>query len=796
MLQDASPRFIDLSATTVSAPTRERLCREFHSQLYSAAFTNPDQIEKPETWLALMNARGKTPELHLILALPPDMTSPDTFSGPIWGGVIIEFYPQSHSSLVTYIVVAEDKRSTGIGAKLLAHAVACVSQSRRPLVFAEVEKVGSHLPAAEQTKLHRRRLILGSLGFAQLPFAYVQPALSPDQQPDTTLDLLILAQSAGASVSPAQVEEFLKEFFQVLGQDDSPSLSGMVENLRNAGSLRAVSLVEQVPESHQRILGTASDLSLRLIFMTRLSAANEMSLADLRRSAAENRTIAARLIRPIESFYRDAVLPYTTEDSLPLIACCEGAADAGNQDEAEPPAVERPMEILFPPELRAVWENREVCVRFAEDGLRIPCRLIDTLTIFDDATMAYAPTFVFDGRDGPLAGKGEQIQISAPVLLALLGLIESEARGPSSEPSTIRFNAPWLEGGPRGLSDFVSRRLEYLAKNHARTVFSLFSKQTEGRQFWRSNPDKEIFQRICSQDWSLSAATVEINGSSHFDRFLAAVEQSQKNEVAPSLFNKQLAALAQNVLDFVEQDADEIADSLCHAIVEGNNIVLTGARTAVQITVSSRSFGRMLHLIGGSPYFLLTTLALTYNDQLLRRGAHIVEDIRHHIRAHTRNAKFDRSLGGSYFAQSRAGLQLRYRLLHEFRSNFLPNLFRYQMEKNVFDRLSELRGIYRRFEAFDKLLDELDAFQRDVQSLIRQSIDAWIGIALFALGFWQFVGVLGQFWHDPEKDFLRGTAAAELSLLGHALFWITAGSAAFAILFSLWILARYIRGRG
>ncbi len=165
----------------------------FHRGIYWDAFAA--QHEPLSVWQAAR--RGELPyQLVVRLALDDD---------GIAGGIAFERYPKSGCGLVTYMVVAPRVRGQGVGKRLLDDALATLATT----VFGEVNdpRTQQREPAAVAWERLRR---FERWGARVVDVPYVQPALAPGLQRDTTLLLL-----AFTDYTRAEVDAFVAELYEV-----------------------------------------------------------------------------------------------------------------------------------------------------------------------------------------------------------------------------------------------------------------------------------------------------------------------------------------------------------------------------------------------------------------------------------------------------------------------------------------------------------------------------------------------------------------------------------------------------
>jgi GNAT superfamily N-acetyltransferase len=209
--------------TLTASPAHEQLLDEFYRGLYWDAFEA--QPEPLEVWKRAL--RGELPYRQTIqLVLDGER---------IVAGIAYELYPRSSCGITTYGVVAPDARRRGLGARLLAGAVAALYAAGARMVFGEVND--PRLPRAHDpdaavawARLERYQ----RWGWRVLAARYVQPALGPGLARDRGLLLLARPDAAApplAELDGAIPRAFVEELYAVTEggpPDDEIAFQGRV----------------------------------------------------------------------------------------------------------------------------------------------------------------------------------------------------------------------------------------------------------------------------------------------------------------------------------------------------------------------------------------------------------------------------------------------------------------------------------------------------------------------------------------------------------------------------------------
>lgn len=216
----------------------EDLLRQFYDELMPSSFPIDDERESFESMLDGLKRSDPMTEYRFILAV---VHKADSDGWAVAGGICFEYYIDSNCTVVTYITTSPKHRRSGLGSHLMKTAVeACHKKARDAydqhegcaLVLAETNADELTDDSTDIISCRQRHSILHKMGFRKLPFVYVQPALSSDQEP--CFQLLLTAhissaaldrpaassdlqpQSESCVVGTSVVQRFLRNFFAYL----------------------------------------------------------------------------------------------------------------------------------------------------------------------------------------------------------------------------------------------------------------------------------------------------------------------------------------------------------------------------------------------------------------------------------------------------------------------------------------------------------------------------------------------------------------------------------------------------
>lgn len=186
-------------------------------QLYAYIFSDPKQRENPRLWPPRLWGVPPEPEplLHVLLARGADDV--------ILGGAVCEYYRESSCGLLTYLLVAEQARGTGIGRALTRAALSALRDDAERhgaalhAVFAEAEDPRATDDPARRAYRTARLTLLAKLGAALVDVRFVQPDLGDGAGRERGLVLLSLTIGAQAALPGNVLGAFMHEFYRSLG---------------------------------------------------------------------------------------------------------------------------------------------------------------------------------------------------------------------------------------------------------------------------------------------------------------------------------------------------------------------------------------------------------------------------------------------------------------------------------------------------------------------------------------------------------------------------------------------------
>ena len=463
----------------------------------------------------------------------------------------------------------------------------------------------------------------------------------------------------------------------------------------------------------------------------------------VRRDAALYRA----LVEPPLSFFRDIVDADQGPVSMPLVA----AIDPMRGDPGLAPAA-HDVDLTLPASLRYDAETRHVLLEPARAGgdRVLPFSFRDALAIFESGHVAYVFSLL------PRPGR--------PLLLSEYDVIVLEKLvNPTEGCEYLRRELLWGRPGTAGgsLVEFVNARLAAARGASSRApnairdlLYAAVLERGEVLPPWAWSDLRSMAVILDDRDLQdATCAALAVPDPAARPAANGALERGTEGEhdrvqdldtralaagvgLAPPHMpagrgtaertRLALAGITQGVLDFPEQDAAEIGDSLTPVLTGRDVEMFSHPRFLVEICSGSRSLAAMEGCLGCCPYVFLSHLVYAYNKRLLEEAEAYFEALRHHRRGRFRYRPFE-TLGDIIHAIDfpvgrptrllHASLRVRFELLRDLIVSYIPNVFRYRTERALYDELSARHGLRARYDTFVDWLKHYEDIVRGAHDL-------------------------------------------------------------------------------
>jgi len=224
-----------LSYTEVTLKNKDTISDlgRFYTDMYMENFPDDDERETFNNLLLyLKNAETADKyRYHIILAKDNN--------GNVAGGAIFNYFIESNSGVIEFIVVKTGSQSSGIGTliyKQILNVLQCdaqkINKKKLGYVFCEIDSP-DYAKSSNKKYLH----FWNKHNYRHLDFTYIQPSLSPSQAPVTGLWFIVSSQQA-TDLSEVQgklvisvIRDYMKYAMQIDNPEENPYFKKMKDEL-------------------------------------------------------------------------------------------------------------------------------------------------------------------------------------------------------------------------------------------------------------------------------------------------------------------------------------------------------------------------------------------------------------------------------------------------------------------------------------------------------------------------------------------------------------------------------------
>ena len=191
----------------------------FYTEIYMANFPDADERESFDNFLLYLK-NGETAEkyrYHIILAKDE--------KGNVVGGGIFNYFVETNSGVIEFIVVKTDSQSSGLGTlvyKQILNVMECdaykINRKKLAYVFCEIDS-----PEHSKANIKKYLYFWNKHNYWHVDFKYIQPSLSPSQGPVHGLWFLVSSQANDLSeVQGELVAKVISDYMKYAMQIDNP----------------------------------------------------------------------------------------------------------------------------------------------------------------------------------------------------------------------------------------------------------------------------------------------------------------------------------------------------------------------------------------------------------------------------------------------------------------------------------------------------------------------------------------------------------------------------------------------
>ncbi len=236
-------------------------------------------------------------------------------------------------------------------------------------------------------------------------------------------------------------------------------------------------------------------------------------------------------------------------------------------------------------------------------------------------------------------------------------------------------------------------------------------------------------------------------------------ERTYYNNPTFQAINNIFCGFALGIFDFERMDFDEVTDTLIPRKANENYLLLMNRGILLCACHDDDMFTATLNSIGISPYLLIPNMVLVNNEFTLNRIDSAIENL----------YKYQNSKGQIALNELR---RVRTEIDHWLNDNYLPNIFQYPTEKDLYEFGSDHRGVLIYKSNLENNIQTLDDLKDELIANRQENSDLMMTILLTLLSGIQFQSMFESF---VDGDFVMSwvwTILFSLSLTG-AIYYFT-----------------------
>jgi hypothetical protein len=236
-------------------------------------------------------------------------------------------------------------------------------------------------------------------------------------------------------------------------------------------------------------------------------------------------------------------------------------------------------------------------------------------------------------------------------------------------------------------------------------------------------------------------------------------ERTYYNDTTFQAINNIFCGFALGIFDFERMDFDEVTDTLIPRKANENYLLLLNRGILLCACHDDDMFASTLDSIGISPYLLVPNMVLVNNEFTLNRIDSAIENLYQH-----QNSKGQIALNELR--------RVRTEIDHWLNDNYLPNIFQYPSEKDLYDFGTDHRGLLIYKSNLENNIQTLDDLKEELIANRQENSDLMMTLLLTLLSGVQFQEMFQSF---VNGDFILSwiwTIFFSLTLTG-AIYYFT-----------------------
>lgn len=288
---------------------------------------------------------------------------------------------------------------------------------------------------------------------------------------------------------------------------------------------------------------------------------------------------------------------------------------------------------------------------------------------------------------------------------------------------------------------------------------------------------------------------------------IPAMEDRRRQDCLQYLF---VAGFNQNIIDFMNQDPSEILDSTDpiypaneDQAAERKFVRYANPRALITYVEKARSLEAANDFIGTCPYAFMIHVVSMHNEFMTREYEASAFEVIDKVEGYGNRGRL-KDAAEAFYA-FRTGEYAAF-----YRDRYM-NVFRYDTESEVFEKMTQLRGIGRRSEYIERLISNMESQTRDREARINKSDENAMSLMLGALGLFGFFQLTFQ-WSttlSPQGGVLSGEPRVSWippfvhlpgldwsntsEMIAGATFYVSAGFSALLLGYLIWRIFRSFR---
>lgn len=651
-------------------------------KLYESGFPDPNEREEFETILNRVSGSKSTTEPHSVLII----TTSDENSNEVTGGQIADWYEKSRCIHLTYIIIAENQRKKGIARTLIGNGIPMLIKKIRREHHIEINNVFFESNIPWKTKKEndnfdpeQRLATFSHLGAKWIDIPYVQPALDPRKEKADNMFLLSFPQFNlhGSELECKEISGFLDELYQGLGMDQldqNKELQAMNSRLAEIQDKRERIRLEQIPFTARML----SDMTEKPSF--------KFEKATVTIHFMENDVATKEIAHCnyFSSFERD-LFNFQNQKNQPI-----GSAMVCS---------EVPVTLSFPQNYK--YSSEGVSYRMCTERTLVPAYL----------GLSYSQIY----------GSGKRIWHLT---------VKPEANAYFTEYDIIKMVSFF---GSSQEENTLTSRIKIIMNNHPYSLEEVIIKLGNNRSKTKLS---------CLGTGIIQIDTLPLVKSSpgatddFYGLFLNSNRGKIKNNIKP--FAQIICGIVLGIFDFVRMDDDEIYDTIQPVKNDENSMVILCRGNMLNISSGNEIMETVSNNIMVSPYLLIPSLVLAFNDYILSEAKALV----------------DRSLvisGKQSFKDLEKNMK---KINKSLNHSYLDDLFHYSSENKIITIGIQQRGLsYLKTNIQERIkeLSDIIISKRNNFSLITDSITA---LLLLQITLWQFFRSLPEILKLPNQNLM------------------------------------------